>query len=124
MAIKHNKCPRCGSLNAIQILYGMPTRDAFLMAEEGKIKLGGCCITETDPEYYCKDCENEWSREASIDHVYKEIRGIKASVCGYFGGYYEVDIDFQSRDLKFNHLGAVQKIIMKRQSDRLLLISL
>lgn len=62
MAINYKKCPICGSLNAIKILYGMPTHDAFLMAEEGKIKLGGCCITDSDPEYYCKDCENEWDR--------------------------------------------------------------
>ncbi len=60
------------SLNAIKIVYSMPTHDAFLMAEEGKIKL--------------------------------EIKGIRASVGGYFGGYYEVDIDFQSRKLKWDHL--------------------
>ena len=60
MAINYKKCPRCGSLNTIKIIYGMPTHDAFLMAEEGEIKLGGCCITDSDPEYYCKNCENEW----------------------------------------------------------------
>ncbi len=73
MAINCKKCPRCGSLNAINILYGMPTYDAFLMAEEGKVKLGGCCITGTDPEYYCKNCENEWDREAAIHQTYIEI---------------------------------------------------
>ena len=86
MAINYRRCPKCGSLKAIKILYGMPTHEAILMAEEGKIKLGGCCITGNDPEYYCKDCENEWDRQTAIDNVYNEIRGIKASVGGYFGG--------------------------------------
>jgi len=84
----------------------MPTHEAFQMAEEGKIKLGGCCITDSDPEYYCKDCENEWGRQIAIDSAYNEIKGIKASVGGYFGGYYQVDIDFDSRKLKWSHLGA------------------
>jgi len=106
VAIKYNKCPRCCSLSVIKIIYGMPTHDAFLMAEEGKIKLGGCCITDLDPEYYCKDCENEWDRQTSVDKAYNEIIGIKASVGGYFGGYYEVDIDFESRKLKWSHFGA------------------
>jgi hypothetical protein len=39
------------------------------MAEEGKIKLGGCCITDSDPEYYCKNCENEWDRQTSIENA-------------------------------------------------------
>ncbi len=62
MAINYKRCLKYGSLNVIKILYGMPTHEAFLMAEEGKIKLGGCCITGTDLEYYCKDYENEWDR--------------------------------------------------------------
>lgn len=106
MAINYKKCPRCGSLDSIKIIYGMPTHDAFLMAKEGEIKLGGCCITDSDSEYYCKNCENEWDRQTSIDKAFNEIIGVKASVGGYFGGYYEVDIDFESRKLKWNHLGA------------------
>ncbi len=55
------KCPACGSLDTVKILYGFPTEEAFLLADEGKIRLGGCCVTPTDPEYFCKDCEHEWS---------------------------------------------------------------
>jgi hypothetical protein len=106
MAINYKKCPKCSSLKSIKILYGMPTHEAFLLAEEGKIKLGGCCITDSDPEYYCKDCENEWDRQTAIDSAYKEIKGITAAVGGYFDGYYEVEIDFQSKKLKWNHSGA------------------
>src|SRR5690554_2209688 len=106
MAINYKKCPKCGSLNVIKIMYGMPTNEAFLMAEEGKIKLGGCCITDSDPEYFCKDCENEWDRQNAINHVYQQIKGIKASVGGHFDGYYEVEMDFESRKLTWSHLGA------------------
>ena len=105
MAINYNRCPKCGSLNTIKILYGMPTHEAFLLSEEGKIKLGGCCITDLDPEYFCKDCENEWDRQDAINHAYQEIKGIKASVGGYFGGYYEVKIDFDNRTLTWSHIG-------------------
>ena len=93
-------------MNVINILYGMPTHEVFLMAEEGKIKLGGCCVTDLDPEYFCKNCEHEWDKQEAIDHAYNLIKGIKSSVGGYFGGYYEVEIDFNTRKLTWNHLGA------------------
>jgi len=28
--------------------------------DKGDIVLGGCCVTENDPEWHCKDCEHEW----------------------------------------------------------------
>ena len=93
-------------MDGIRIVYGMPDHEAFLLAEEGKIKLGGCCVSISDPEYYCKACGNEWDRQTAIDHAYEEIKGIKASVGGYFEGYYEVVMDFQSRKLQWKHSGA------------------
>lgn len=38
MVIYYKVCPKCDSLNVIKILYGMPTHEAFLMAEEGENK--------------------------------------------------------------------------------------
>ena len=105
VAINYKKCLKCGSLNAIKILYGMPTGEAFLLAKEGKIKLGGCCINESNPEYYCKNCEHEWNRGEAINHAYNDIVGIKASFGDCFNDYYKVDIDFQSRKLKLSHGG-------------------
>ena len=29
--------------------------------ERAYIVLGGCCVTEDDPEWHCKDCDHEWS---------------------------------------------------------------
>lgn len=103
MAINYKKCPRCGSGNAIKFLYGEPTGEALFMEAQGKIKLGGCLITDINPEYYCNDCKNEWNRKEIIDKEYGEIKGIKALVGGYFQGYYEIDIDFVSRKLSWNH---------------------
>ena len=36
------KCPKCGSSNVCEILYGMPTGEAYKLAEQGKMILGGC----------------------------------------------------------------------------------
>jgi len=93
MAINYKKCSNCGSTNVLGILYGMPTHEAFLKAEAGEIKLGGCCITDSDPEYYCKDCEHEWDKQQAIDYAYNQMELLIASVGGYFGGYYEVEIN-------------------------------
>ncbi len=105
MAINYKKCSNCGSTNVLGILYGMPTHDAFLKAEAGEIKLGGCCITDSDPEYYCKDCEHEWDKQQAIDYSYNQMELLIASVGGYFGGYYEVEINLKSRELTWKHFG-------------------
>lgn len=103
MAINYKVCPSCGSRNVIKILYGYPTGEALFMEAQGKIKLGGCLITDINPEYYCNNCENEWNKKEVIDKVCGEIKGIKASIGGYFQGHYEIDIDFVSRGLNWNH---------------------
>jgi hypothetical protein len=28
--------------------------------ERGDIVLGGCCVTENDPEWHCNDCDHSW----------------------------------------------------------------
>ena len=48
----------------MKILYGEPNGEAIMLEVEGKIKLGGCLITDISPEYFCKDCENEWSKRS------------------------------------------------------------
>ena len=60
------KCPRCGSSNVCEILYGMPTSEAFELEEQGKIILGGCDIVMDDmpmPDYGCLDCKFKWAPE-------------------------------------------------------------
>lgn len=62
MTKKQRKCPQCQSKNVVEILYGMPTKEAFDDAEEGKLLIGGCCISEDSPEWYCNDCEHEFGK--------------------------------------------------------------
>ena len=96
MAINFKQCPKCGSKNSVPILYGFPAPELFEKAEAGKVKLGGCCIEENSPECFCKDCNNEWNKDQSIDKAYKQIKGIKASVGGFFEGYYLIEVDLIS----------------------------
>lgn len=56
---KPRKCPHCGSNTVVSIVYGEPSCDLWQDAEEGKIILGGCCITENDPTWGCTTCEIE-----------------------------------------------------------------
>ena len=105
MGIIYKQCPYCGSKNSIRIVYGYPSHKLFIDAEAGRVKLGGCCIFESSPEYFCKDCEHEWDQEQAIDAAYKKITGIRASVGGYFGGYYKVKIDLVNLKTRWSHGG-------------------
>lgn len=125
MAINYKKCSNCGSTNVLGILYGMPTHEAFLKAEAGEIKLGGCCITDSDPEYYCKDCEHEWDKQQAIDYAYNQMELLIASVGGYFGGYYEVEINLKSRELTWKHFAggneeSYRKVFRNTTADKLI----
>ncbi len=54
---KPEACPKCGQALA-EIQYGTPVMNAQLIQglAAGTVKLGGCCTTGNDPQYYCKDC--------------------------------------------------------------------
>ena len=126
MAITYKKCPKCGSKNSVNIVYGFPSYELFQKAEAGKVKLGGCVVENVyeqvegsfilngNPEYYCKDCKHEWNRGQSVDEAYSKINTIKASVGGYFGGYYEVTIDLKNHETtwRFNE-GAAEETSKK-----------
>ena len=50
-------CPHCGKTDkVIPIIYGYPGEDLFRKQQAGKVRLGGCCVSEDgkDPEWYCK----------------------------------------------------------------------
>ena len=57
LALKHRpeRCPICGG-EVWEILYGMPTHEAYEKRNETKTILGGCCITEHDPAWECIEC--------------------------------------------------------------------
>ncbi|MBO4869421.1 MAG: hypothetical protein J5585_06880 [Clostridia bacterium] len=60
------KCPRCGSKNTAFILYGMPAFSKAMQAkiDAGRLRLGGCCISGSDPAYYCNDCKRHFGARA------------------------------------------------------------
>lgn len=42
----------------------------------------------------------------SINYEYSQIKGLKASVGGYFNGVKVVEINFNSKDLTWSHIGS------------------
>jgi len=60
-ARKPKKCPVCGSSKIASYLYGMPIYDEKLQEDmdSGKIVIGGCCITDDDPQWKCLACKEE-----------------------------------------------------------------
>jgi len=58
--IKPMECPACGSNKIAVIFYGMPAfSEVEKDIEEGKIVLGGCCISDDDPTWKCIACETD-----------------------------------------------------------------
>ena len=52
------KCSKCSSAESVvPIRYGMPGPKMQQDSYDGKIKLGGCCIEENAPKWYCNKCE-------------------------------------------------------------------
>ncbi|WP_077622598.1 hypothetical protein [Sediminibacillus massiliensis] len=109
MAINYRQCPNCGSGNVQKIIYGMPNTEIFQRAE-GQIKLSGCSILENGPEYYCVECEQEWNKEQAIEAAYARIKGVKASVGGFFGGHSHVEIEFTSGTVTWEHYEQGEKV--------------
>jgi hypothetical protein len=47
-------CPYCKSSSLTRIIYGKPGNELLLDAERGEVRLGGCTINRTSPNFYCK----------------------------------------------------------------------
>tara|TARA_B100000315_G_C14545429_1_gene572995 strand:- start:1536 stop:1751 length:216 start_codon:yes stop_codon:yes gene_type:complete len=62
---KPKKCSKCGSTKIANILYGLPDGSDEFMEDlkEGRIVLGGCCVTDDDPVWECVNCEVKIYRE-------------------------------------------------------------
>lgn len=59
-------CPKCRSNRVIPIVQGYPSADTWKAAQRGELKLGGCTIIAHDPEWYCKDCKNEFDVDEKV----------------------------------------------------------
>lgn len=55
---KPRKCPSCGHSPLASILFGYVVFDDGLQKklEEGRIVLGGCCVSDDDPRWECMNC--------------------------------------------------------------------
>ena len=60
---KEIKCPQCNSSDIIPISYGYPGFEMMEKSTKGKIVLGGCCITDNQPNKHCTECEFEWENK-------------------------------------------------------------
>lgn len=71
---KPKKCPACSSHRIANILYGMPDLSAKLEKDlsAGRIILGGCCISDDDPEWQCADCQMVIYKKAGTKVVEEE----------------------------------------------------
>lgn len=123
MGIHYEICPNCGSQNTIEFVYGLPTYELFLEAEEGKVKLGGCQpFSEDSPEFHCNSCQFEWSRQQVVDNTYNKIKAVKVSYGMIYKDFYHVNIDMEDLHLSWEHsyqisLGEKSKPISKQTAD-------
>jgi hypothetical protein len=49
-------CPRCGSTDAVRIVYGYPTFELFEAEQRGEVSLGGCIVGDESPDYASCGC--------------------------------------------------------------------
>ena len=103
MAINYRKCPACDSTNVIPIVYGEPDSYLALEADETKVLLGGCVIMPNSPEYHCRNCENEWTREDSIIHAYEQIDQLEIRISRFSAGHMNILIDFVKQTIEISH---------------------
>jgi len=48
------RCPECGRV-LIPIAYGYPSQSTFEASDAGLIRLGGCVVTQADPQWWCEN---------------------------------------------------------------------
>jgi hypothetical protein len=68
---KPKECPKCGARTVIPIVYGYPAPQLWEKSLDGKVKIGGCLISDVSPNWYCTTCEHEWLVEPGPFREYK-----------------------------------------------------
>jgi len=56
-AMSQTLCPGCGSAMIKEIIYGLPDIENFDFEHH---EVGGCCVSDDDPSYLCKNCNLEF----------------------------------------------------------------
>ena len=85
------QCPQCLSTSVARILYGLPafTPELEEQLEKGEVHLGGCVISDDDPEYHCNGCGHEFYIEMSNSTQYAPD-SFEAFIGGYMGESYGI----------------------------------
>lgn len=84
------KCPYCGNVETVLIVYGDPSYKLIRQEEEGKIHLGGCVVREDNPRRYCKNCQECFDS----NHVTAfQIHNLHFFIGGYSGKSYNITIN-------------------------------
>ncbi len=62
MESERTNCPKCGSNDAANILYGLPdfTDELKREIDAKRVVLGGCTVFGEDPQWHCNKCHHEW----------------------------------------------------------------
>lgn len=62
MSEKQRTCPKCSSHDVARIFWGHPMESEcfFKKVKEKEIVLGGCIVTDDDPEWECTVCNHRW----------------------------------------------------------------
>lgn len=60
-----SQCPRCGR-PGVPLLFGLPMVEVQRAAEDGRLALGGCCITDGEPPNWECVHNHQW-RDGSED---------------------------------------------------------
>lgn len=97
------KCPFCGKRHTVKILYGLPTYEAFLDEQLGKIKLGGCEIIKRNPTRYCNDCHKSFGKNFETSGI---IETLSFFIGGFLDDNYFINISLGSNSyvLKYRHI--------------------
>jgi hypothetical protein len=64
--VRPAKCPRCASKRVAEIIYGLVKIDEGLEAnlKAGKTRLGGCFVSDDNPQWCCAACGHYWGLTA------------------------------------------------------------
>lgn len=57
-----DRCPRCGSLDVTEIVYGLPSPEFLERSRHERTVLAGCSIGPDSPAWQCLACDAQWGR--------------------------------------------------------------
>lgn len=56
-------CPRCGREDSIPQVFGLPSPELMDAAEQGLVSLGGCMMSPSPADFFCRSCGLEWGSD-------------------------------------------------------------